>query len=1023
MVRKTALKKDFYRELSKTRGRFMSILLIVMLGVAFFSGLRSTEPDMRLSGDAYFDRTKLYDGRIVSTMGLTEDDLDAVSRVSSVDSAEGIHSIDVLCKVDEVEQAFHVLDIPSKLNAVTVTEGRMPENPGECLADAELVSRMGLKVGDVLSLESGNDGAVTDTLATDTYTVVGLASTPVYISFSRGYTTIGTGSLYGFLFVPDSDFTQDYYTEIDYTVKGAADAVCFTDKYDNIASAAASDMEGIADERCEARRDGLVNEAEKKIADAEAELADSKAEADSQLADAAQKISDNESKLESAASKIANGRTEIENAKNTLTEKQEELNTANDVYTDGQAQLTQAKAQLQTLKDNYQLMKQNPNADAQTLARMEGTINAAETQISEKSTELDTAAETIAAGQAEIDSGWETISTQESSLDDAEVELTEGQAELAQGKADYEQAASDAAQQLDDGQKKIDESKAKIADIALPSWTCSDRMDDSDYSGYGDNTERMGKIAQVFPFVFFLVAALISLTMMTRMVEEERIQIGTLKALGYRKADIAWKYIRYALEATVIGSIVGVLIGEKIFPWIVITSYGIMYHYISDHIILYNLSNGFIAGVAAVFCTIGATVISCYSELKAVPAQLMRPPAPKGGKRILLERIPFIWKLFNFTWKSTIRNLARYKKRFFMTVFGIGGSMALILTGFGLRDSIMGVVTIQYNAIQLYDADLYLKDDVTQEQTDALGDYIDQELGSGNYLESYQKEIDLTGGSGSQKVILLVPKNTEDLRNFVDLHSRTTGEKYNLTDDGVVLTEKAARLLNVKAGDTVMIGKNGPEVQVSAVCENYLNHYVYMTTGLYSRLYGEAPSYDDIMVRMDGMTAGEREDTGRNILEQPGVLSINYLAMLEDRLSDMLGVLDRVIVVLTISAGMLTFIVLYSLNSINIEERRRELATIKVLGFYDKELAAYIYRENILLSIVGIGLGVLFGILLHHYLITTVEIDMVMFGRNINASSYLRSIVLTGVFAAIVNFVMFFKLKKINMVESLKSVE
>jgi len=1023
MVRKTALKKDFYREVSNTRGRFLSILLIVMLGVAFFSGLRSTESDMRLSGDAYFDRNKLYDGRIVSTMGLTDEDLDAVSNLSSVEDAEGIHSIDVLCKVDEVEQAFHVLDIPSVLNTVTVTEGRMPENPRECLADAELKSKMDIKTGDVLTLESGSDSAVTDTLASDTYTVVGFASSPVYVSFSRGYTTIGTGNLYGYLYVPGSDFSQDYYTEIDYTAKGAAEATCFTKAYDTAASGAGSEVKSIADERCEARRDGIVKEAEQKIEDAEAQLADSKAEADSQLADAAQKISDNESKLESAADKIANGRAEMEDAKNTLTEKQEELDAANDEYTSGKEQLAAAESDLQKLKDNYALMKQNPNADAATLLQMEAMITSSQTQLTQKSSELDAAAETIADGQAQIDSGWETINSQESSLEEAEAELASGREELAQGKADYEQSASDAAAQLDEGQKKIDESKSKIADIEHPSWTCYDRMDDSDYSGYGDNTERMGKIAQVFPFVFFLVAALISLTMMTRMVEEERVQIGTLKALGYRKADIAWKYIRYALEATVIGSICGVLIGEKVFPWIVITSYGIMYHYMSDYVILYNLYYGFMAGAAAIVCTIGATMLSCYGELKAVPAELMRPPSPKSGKRILLERIPFLWKLFNFTWKSTIRNLARYKKRFFMTVFGIGGSMALILTGFGLRDSIMGVVTIQYEEVQLYDADLYLKDDVTKEETDALGTYIDQELGSGNYLESYQKEIDLVSGAGKQKVILLVPKNVSAMSSFVDLHSRTTGEKYGLTDDGVVLTEKAARLLNVKAGDTVTIGLDGPEVHVTAVCENYLNHYVYMTSNLYTRLYGEEPAYDDIMVRMDSMTAGEREDAGRSFLEQPGVLSINYLAMLEDRLSDMLGVLDRVIVVLTISAGMLTFIVLYSLNSINIEERRRELATIKVLGFYNKELAAYIYRENILLTIVGIALGVVFGILLHHYLITTVEIDMVMFGRNINMSSYLRSIILTGVFAAFVNFVMFFKLKKINMVESLKSVE
>jgi len=1026
MVKKSALKKDFYREIRRTRGRFLSILLIVALGVAFLSGLRCAAPDMRATGDAYFDRNQLYDGKIVSTMGLTDSDADAVLAVDGVEAVEKIHSVDALFKLNDKERAIHVLNIPQTLNKITVEEGRMPEKTGECLMDAELKSVLNLSVGDTIHLESGTEDSLSDTLAADTYTIVGFASSPVYISFTRGSTTIGNGDLSGYLFVRDSDFKTDYYSEIDYSVAGAAGQTAFTDGYDEIVAAAEDQVTSIEDARCQARRDQLAADAEKELDDARDQLASSKADTEQKLSDALSEIESNEATLADSREQIDDGRSQIETARQNLDEKKTELDSAIDEYNSGSEKLQEAVSQLSELQSAYQLASRNPYADPTQLYQMTYAIDTLETQIVSSKASLDTAYQTITDGQTAIEEGYSEIASKEAELDKAEKEWQDGSDALADARADYEQGRIDADTELANAQSDIDKAEDEISDIETPKWYVSVRMDDDDYSGYYDNTVRMKNISLVFPFVFFLVAALISLTSMTRMVEEHRTQIGTLKALGYGKLDILNKYIKYALFATGGGSIIGVLAGEQIFPRIIVSSYGIMYHHIPDQVITYQLDKGAFASLTAIICVLAATGAAVYGELRSEPAKLMRPPAPKKGKRILMERIPFLWKRLSFLWKATLRNLARYKKRFFMTIFGIGGSMALILVGFGLKDSIMGIVTIQYEEVQLYDADVFLKDGVTEEEKSNLGTYLNNELGTGNSLEVYEKSAKISGNAaGTRKAYLVVPSDTEEMKSFVCLRDRVSGEDYNLTDDGVVISEKLSKFLDVGVGDTITVdlddGHVGQAV-VTAICENYLYHYVYMTPALYEKLYNASPPYNDYMISIPNIDS-EKDTVTNDILKQDGVININYLGNLQSRVEEMLTVLNQVIVVLVVSAGMLTFIVLYSLNSINITERARELATIKLLGFYDIELASYIYRENILLTCLSLLFGVAAGNLLHRYLITTVEIDTVMFGRNINPRSYLWSVLLTLLFTAIVNFAMFYRLRKIDMVESLKSVE
>ena len=470
----------------------------------------------------------------------------------------------------------------------------------------------------------------------------------------------------------------------------------------------------------------------------------------------------------------------------------------------------------------------------------------------------------------------------------------------------------------------------------------------------------------------------------------------------------------------------GVLFGEKVFPFIIVYAYKIMYKHIPHIVIPYHLSYGVMATLAAVACTFLATLISCYRELASTPAVLMRPPAPKEGKRILLERITFLWKHFSFIWKSTFRNLIRYKKRFFMTIFGIGGCMALMLVGFGLKDSIYCILDLQYQEVQEYDGAVYLKENASPSGKEALLDYLNDNDAIGQTAELYMKMITVEHGKETQEPYLTVVKEKEEFEKLVHFRDRLTGETYEIQDDGVMLSEKLASMLEVKRGDTITIvneERGNREVKVTDICENYLGHYIYMSGAYYKELYGEEAVYNCFYFDQKEYNEAKLQKIGEDVLAYPDVLNISYADTMRAQMDDMLRSLNLVIVVLIISAGALAFIVLYNLNNINITERQRELATLKVLGFYDKEVGAYVYRENILLTIIGAFVGCGLGWLLHRYVIVTVEVEEVMFGRQIDFSSFVYSFLFTVGFSLIVNFVMYFKLKKIGMVESLKSVE
>lgn len=1209
-MKKNILRKDFIIEIKKTMGRFVSIFFIVALGVAFYSGIRASEPSMRITADQYFDDSELMDLKVMGTMGLTKADIKAIGKVSGIEAVEGGYSKDVLCPVGDNEKVVHMLSMQKNFNQVSVVEGRLPEKAGECLVDEDFLSYTDLKVGDTVTFHSGDGEALTDSLVTDTYKIVGIGNSPLYISFGRGSSTIGTGEISGFVVVDKASFDMDVYTEAYVKVSGAEEKTAFTDEYNNLSDAAKEAVSAIEEERCAARKQEIVDEANEKLADSEKtvneksqelenakkELESGKSKAAEELEKAKQQLTDGEAELADAKQQIADGETQLADAKAQLNEKQAQLSSAEAEYESGKAQLDQKEqeladaeqaylsnyskympiitagkeqipagksqiadgkkrldeelAPLNRLKDELagiedeisqcdsgiaELQKQLDGMDSdvyqeyvkipeedrneeqqayvnkwenlnaqfagiqaqktqletaksgllaqagftteadldaqiisltaqrdeldkkeaallgqeQTLAAQEEELLSAgrqitdgKSQIAAARSQLDSTKSQITDGKAQIQSAWALLNEKEGTLNASKVQLASGEQELADGRSKYEQAAKEAEEQITDGQakitdgekqltdarQKIADAKAEIKKIENPKWYVQTREDAlTEYQGYGDNADRMRSIGKVFPVLFFLVAALISLTTMTRMVEEQRVQIGTMKALGYGKAAIAGKYIGYALIATLGGSIFGVLAGEKILPFIIIYAYMILYKHLPAILVPYHMSYALQASGIAVACTLIATIASCYKELAAEPAELMRPAAPKQGKRILLERIGIIWKHLNFTWKSTVRNLIRYKKRFFMTIFGIGGCMALMVVGFGLKDCIYEIVSLQYEKVQFYDAATYMSDDISEENRQQLHDYLDQNADIKETIEARMQKTDVKSASGKKTLYLMVPSDNEKIEDFLSFHSRTNkDEVYSLKKDEVILTEKMASLLNVKVGDELTIedeDRGDQTVTVGAICENYMSHYLYLSPEKYEELYGVPAEYNTIIYSVKDGKDDQIEKIGTKLLSMDGVLNVSYTSSIEGRLDDMLRSLNLVIVVLIVSAGMLAFVVLYNLNNINITERQRELATLKVLGFYDGEVASYVYRENILLTIIGSVVGMVLGNLLHRYIILTVEVEEAMFGRQIHWQSYLYSFLFTVAFSLFVNWVMFYKLKKIDMVESLKSVE
>lgn len=1109
-MRKHVLAKELGREIWRTKTRFLSILAIIAVGTGFFAGIKASCPDMKDTAQNYFAETRLMDLHLISTMGITEEDIAAVAQTDGIQGKMPAYSVDTFVEAEDgsslIVKALSLKtdaqeDDENYLNRPLLKEGRMPEKSGECLVEKSDLAATNFALGSQITLFADEGEDILDTLDTDTFTVVGIVESSQYISFTRGNTTIGDGAIDAFIMVPESDFSLEVYTDLYLTLDATADLSPFEDEYDLQIAEKTEELEQIAEDRAQQRYDEIKDEAQAEIDKAKAELADGEKEAEEELSAAWEKLEDAKQQLDDGKKEYEDGLKQYEDglaafeaekpgALAQIAEYEEQAQQLRQQLDDGRAALEDAKAVvagIRELKTGYesisiadpadfpeevsqliaaakQLQESQAGADAGEDGSEEGTqagglpemtldslltlyiqasdpmqkamlgagIDTATAAIEEELADRETAltegeagltqlTEGIASGKEQLAQTEQTLADSKRQLDEAKKELDQGQAEYDEGLAEYNKGKAESEAELKDARKKIKDAENELADLAAPTWYVWDRNNNSGYSGYQEDAEKVDAIAQVFPVFFVLVAALVCLTTMTRLVEEERTQIGTLKALGYRKSAIVMKYLMYAGSASLVGSAIGLTVGFQLFPRVIIGAYKIMYN-MPDPITPFRWGYAAACTVVAILCTSLSAFAACYKALADCPAQLMRPRAPKNGKRVLLERIPLIWNRLSFLHKVTVRNIFRYKRRVLMTVIGVAGCTALMLAGFGMQYSITSIADKQYGKIFVYDAIAVAEDAIPDRE--ALESLIREGGETESQMFLLNRSIDIESDGVVKNASLYVPQDPDEMGDYITLQERLGGARLTLEDSGVILTEKLAKLLGVKAGDTVTL--NNPdgrpvEVTVTGVTENYAMHFIYMTPALYEESFREEPGYNTVLLNL--AEGGDKSSLSERLLEDGTILGVSYSDEGMKRFVDTMGSLNSIVWVLILAAGALAFIVMYNLVNINVNERVRELATIKVLGFYDKEVAAYIYRENNIAAGLGMLVGLVLGIFLERFVIVTAEVEAVMFSPEISLPCFLYAALLTILFTLIVTITLYFQLKKINMVESLKSVE
>lgn len=1078
---KSALFKDIIREIKRTKSRFFSIFAIIALGAGFFSGLKAACPDMLATQEAYFRDNNLMDIHLLSTYGFDEGDMDAIRTVDGIRGIYPTYSKDVFVKNDRnanlIAKMIAIPDVTTAayadktIDEPVVLKGRMPQSANECVVEKHSQMRTTFNIGDTVSVyTTDSENPLSDSLVRDSWTVVGIVMNPQYISYERGNTTIGDGSIDTYIMIPESNFCYEVYTDVYLTMEDAAAYGAFDDGYWNVMDGNVEEFEAVADVRKDERFAEIKNEAERQLADAKKKLADGEKEANEELSkakqeldDAYKELTDGEKKLADGKKQYNDGREEYNNSKKEfdesiadaelkIEEAQAELDDGYAQYNNGVSQLMeglessaeQLRAKTAEIKAAISAGMGTPEMEMmlaeleRQLGEIEYLINNPEAAIA-STEELRTAKDQLEEagdrlnsaklwlgvekenGQKQLDEAAAELSKAYKTLRDSEKQLADGWDEYNDGLAKYEEAKAESDQKLADARQQILDAEKKVAKLKKPTWYVFTRKDNPGFSTYESDAYRIENVCKIFPVFFFLVAILVCLTTMTRMVEEERTQIGTLKALGYSKAAIASKFIVYSALASLSGSVVGIAAGSFIFPTVIYSAYEMLYK--TPALKLQPMPEVWVlVTLCALVCTTAAALMACMAELRSNPAALMRPKAPKAGKRVLLEKIPFIWKRLSFTRKVTVRNLFRYKKRIFMTILGIAGCTALTMAGFGIYSSISVILDKQYSEIFNYDLIVVLDSDAGEYTLETVDKALEEDENTTENVELYMKSLSYKGIGDTS---LVVAKDTTKLADVVKFNDRVTGDPLELTDDGVIITERFAELSGLSAGDEFTFTCGGEEItaKVSAVTENYTLHFVYMTENLYEKLCGAKPSYNTYFTIMKDTGDEAQKEMGERLMSLDGVQALSFVKDNRESFGNTVKNLNYVVILIIVSAAMLAFVVLYNLTNINITERIREIATIKVLGFYDNEVSAYVFRENILLTLIGDAIGLGAGVWLHRFVIQVAQTDSVMFGRTLPLWCFAAAFVLTLIFALLVDFIMHFRLKKVSMVESLKSVE
>ena len=1135
MKKNTAYNKSIKREISSSKARFISIMAIIFLGVAFYAGIKSSGPDLEKSISDYFNERGLMDSKIVSSLGLNENDLKLLQNNDKIEDYYATKSVDVNMTNTKNVVKFMEYTPNSTMNKLQIVDGKFPQNSGEIALDEQaLKDNPSLKIGDTYTIKSDKD--TENYFKKKSFKIVGFVQSPMHIDFlSRGTTSVGKGSIDYFAVINKNDLDLDAYTEIYVRFANTSNLSAYSDEYKETMEKNTEYLEDLYSKRQVERIEEVkadagkeINDGYQKIKDGEEEIEKAQKELDDgkeqiedgkkdyqdgivklnqEIEDGKQKISDGEKELKNAQKQIDSKKSELKQGEKELAKGKQKLDSAKQNFLsqgiDPTKSTTQYENQIngldtmistykslsndidKTIKntkrgeaipaDKIQYWKAMISDSQRGLSDLSGSINSLEknpkdtqiatnisTNIKARTSELNKnkkQLKTLVSGITEYQQGVKEYEKNKKTLQQGKVQLEEAQKEinknkkkleeskiqLANGEKEGKQKLENAKQKLEDseqeiikGQQEIDKNKKKLEDnkkklkdaeeeldknLEGSKYYFFDREDNSGYSTYKGSIESLDKIASVFPVFFFLVAALICLTTMTRMVEENRTEIGTLKALGYRDYEIAKKFIVYAMLATIAGSVLGIIVGCGILPKIISDAYGSAFMLPDVQIKLYP-SYIIQSVLCSLVCTVGASLFVLKQELQEQPSALMRVKAPKVGKKILLERITPIWKRLNFNQKVTFRNLFRYKQRMLMTIIGISGCTAILIAGLGLQHSNNTVNDIQFGKLMKYDAIVVFDENSTSKDDKEYEDCLNNLSEYKSSINVYQDSVTFSKKEMSkQTATMYVPQNPSELPNYMLLNDRVTGEKYNLDDSGAIINEKLAKLLGAKVGDNVVLTdseNNDYTIKISHIVENYSGHYVYLSPAYYNKVFNQNVKYNAQLLNFNKNVKDE-DKVAEKIMANKKVTNVTLASKIRSMSES--ADLGMIMVVIIGASGSLAFVVLYNLININISERIREISTIKVLGFYDNEVDMYIFRENIILTLLGILVGCVLGKLLYSFLITMAELDNMMLIPTVNIMTYINAGIITMVFAICVMFIMHIRLKNINMIDALKSVE
>lgn len=1086
-------RKNILREMKSSMSRMVSLFGIVALGVMMLTGLMSFAPSMRTAAQNYYVQQNVFDIRVLSTLGLSEDDITTIAATDGVQAVMPVKYQDVEAhwQGDEQTTVARLQQLPAdpeadteeNMNRLVLLSGRMPQAADECVV--HVVGRAApVEVGAVLNLAEDAEG-----VNCRQFTVVGLVQDPLHYSMDSESSTVGDGQLDCIAFVPDGTLTADYYTVCYVKAENAGQYDNYSDEYQAAVDAVANRLEAISDVQCQKRRAQLIEDADAKLSDARQTYQNQKAEAERQFADAEAQLADAQAQLDAAKAKLEAGEQELAAQKEQLPDT---MQSGADSLVDGEAQVLDFEDQLQQIELLVNLKKvadpllsyaeaalnnarkaldEAEPADEEyvelrdALSKAQAAYDNIYNQLDGYQQQLDAGKQQMYAnslisspdltndqlvteakaalrqmklqllqGQLQLSTGTASAYTQfdaaQKQLEDGWAQYNEGQQKLDASRTEYENRKADAEAKLADGLAQLNDAEEQVSQIKNGSWYVLDRGSTMSFVTFAQYADRMDAIARVFPVFFFLVAALVATTTMTRMVDEKRLQMGTLKALGYSSLRIAGKYLFYALLASVLGSVFGMAVGFVVFPLIIWHAYQMMFS-------LPTFTLHFYPGMAAASMGISAAVIglstwfACRTSLKEKTAALLLPRAPMAGKRILLERITPLWKRMSFSQKTTARNLFRYKKRFFMTVLGVAGCTALLLIGFGIQDSLLPIVTKQSTELTHNDLTISLSDPAALTTEQGLADELNRNSSVENWGAFYTKATTIYNKEGqSASVNIVGAEKDSDMTRYVTFRTRKGHKAIAFDPDGVILTEKTAENLGLQAGDPFWVEDadgNPVQLTLTGVTENYMFTRLYLSNAQLLSLLGvqqnSAVAWNTVYGSTTCTDAAGYNALRTDLLDCNYVSSVSFTQDTTELFDNLIVSLNYVVILVIVCAAALAAVVLYNLISVNLAERKKELATIKVLGFYNNEVYRYIFREIELLSLIGSGVGLLLGVPLHQFIIRTVEMDQLMFIRSIAPRSYLLAVALTMVFTLAVCFAMRRHVRRISMVESMKAPE